>query len=329
MISRLGPAPRFSRRPLLQLLGAGAALSPFIPLLNASGQEAGPPKRLVILYTPHGTVYDQWKPQGTVTDFTLSPILAPLKAYQNKLNIIDGMKITHSSVHAPSHTEGFGLIWTGSNLSAGTKFNYQGNNFDWTSGPSVDQFVAQRLQAGTTFNTVELAAKPNGGNEPNNRMIFSAPKQPVQPESDPAKALARLFANVKPSMPGMGPDPATVRRLAEKRSVLDQVISDLGSVRARVAKADQAKLDAHLEGIRALEKRLEQPSTVSALCGPPKLGAADSLPNTWDAHSELIAATLACDLTRVMSLQIRYGDNDGTSYTWRCQSEPSRDQSRR
>jgi hypothetical protein len=75
------------------------------------------------------------------------------------------MQITHSTVHAPSHTEGFGLIWTGSNLCAGTAFNYQGNNFDWTDGPSVDQAVAKRIGSATPFSSIELAAMPNGGNE--------------------------------------------------------------------------------------------------------------------------------------------------------------------
>jgi hypothetical protein len=306
---------RFGRRPLLKLLGAGAALSPFVPLLNASGQEATLPKRLIIIYTPHGTVYQNWKPQGSQTNFTLSPILMPLAAHQSQLTILDGLQITHSSVTAPSHTEGFGLIWTGSNLSTGSAFNYQGDNFDWTDGPSVDQVVAQRIGSNTAFSSVELAAMPNGGNQPNNRMIFAGPKQPVQPQSDPGQAFSRLFANVKPGG-STAPDPAQTRANAEQRSVLDQITGELNTLRNNVAKADQPKLDAHLAGIRALEQRLGMMQTPPAQCTPPTLGGSDSLPNAWDAHSELIAATLACDLTRVMSLQIRYGDNDNSPYTW-------------
>src|SRR5690349_762298 len=47
----------FSRRALLSGLGASAALSPFLPLLEAEGQEAKP-LRLILWFTPHGTVYD-------------------------------------------------------------------------------------------------------------------------------------------------------------------------------------------------------------------------------------------------------------------------------
>ena len=55
-----------SRRAFLSGLGVVAA-SPFIPLLNASGQEASSPKRLILFYTPHGTVKSAWTPTGTTT----------------------------------------------------------------------------------------------------------------------------------------------------------------------------------------------------------------------------------------------------------------------
>ena len=102
--------PRVSRRALLGGLGASAALSPFIPLLNADGQEAAP-LRLILWFTPHGTIYDNWKPSGGETDFTLSPILKPLEPYRAKLNILDGLKVNADGVGAP-HTKGriFGLF---------------------------------------------------------------------------------------------------------------------------------------------------------------------------------------------------------------------------
>jgi hypothetical protein len=52
-----------SRRALLRGLGASAALSPFLPRLEAQGQRAQP-LRLILWFTPHGTVYDNWKPSG-------------------------------------------------------------------------------------------------------------------------------------------------------------------------------------------------------------------------------------------------------------------------
>ena len=51
-MSRMTKAARWSRRQVLASLGAGAALSPFLPLLNVSGQEASIPRRLVLFFTP-------------------------------------------------------------------------------------------------------------------------------------------------------------------------------------------------------------------------------------------------------------------------------------
>ena len=81
-----------SRRALFQSLGMSAALSPFIPLLNASGQEAKRPKRLLLVFTPDGSADSDssagpidWKPVGSETDFTLHAIQDPLTPLKSKL----------------------------------------------------------------------------------------------------------------------------------------------------------------------------------------------------------------------------------------------------
>jgi len=60
---REGLNRNFHRRAFLSGLGL-AGLYPFIPILNASGQEATFPKRLVLFFTPHGTLFDAWLPTG-------------------------------------------------------------------------------------------------------------------------------------------------------------------------------------------------------------------------------------------------------------------------
>src|SRR5262249_35660956 len=155
-----------------------------------------------------------------VNDFTLGSILSPLARHRQKLVVLDGLEITHSDVTAPPHTEGFSLLWTGSNLGAGNTFDFQGDLFDWVDGPSCDQLIAQRIGGETPFASVELAVKPNGGNAPNTRMIYSAGGQPVQPEKDPAAAFDRLFAGISS---GASQDPAVTLARAQKKSVIDLV----------------------------------------------------------------------------------------------------------
>jgi hypothetical protein len=45
-------------------------------------------------------------------------------------------------------------------------------------------------------------------------------------------------------------------------------------------------------------------------------GAVDQTPEVVDSQIELIAASLACDLTRVASFQYTLGENDNVGYPW-------------
>jgi hypothetical protein len=210
--------------------GLGACAWPFMPLLRASAQ-APYPKRLLLFYTPHGTIYDGWKPSGTRDDFTLGSILAPLERHKSKLNVLDGLRIQHSRVPAPPHTEGMSLVWTGSHLGQGNTFMVQEFPIDWVEGPSVDQVIAQRVGAATAFRSLELGVKP-AGSSPTSRMIYAGARQPVQPESNPARAFDRLFSG---ALPGAMPDAAAALRLARRRSVLDVVAGQLTGLQGKLA----------------------------------------------------------------------------------------------
>jgi hypothetical protein len=306
--SRSSALKTISRRQLLATAGLSACAYPFVPLLRASAQPLYP-KRLLLFYTPHGTIYDNWKPSGTTTDFTLGPILAPLERHKASIAVLDGLRIEHSRVPAPPHTEGMSLCWTGSHLGAGNTFMVQEFPIDWVEGPSVDQVIAQRIGGATAFRSLELGIRP-GGSSPTSRMIYAGARQPVQPESDPARAFDRLFGG---GAPGAEPDPAVVARLARRRSVLDVVAGQLTGLQSKVGREDRMKIDAHLAAVRDLEQRsMYQPAT----CQLPPRESADDIPGLFDLELELISAAFACDRTRVASIQLKFGDNDNESYTW-------------
>lgn len=308
-----------SRRRFLGGLGVAAAASPFIPLFNASGQAPLMPKRLVLFFTPHGTVWNQWKPTGTETAFTLGPILAPLEKHKARINVLSGIGIPDKGVGAP-HTKGPSLLWSGSTLLDDGTFNRSdcagGCTYGWNTTPSVDQLIVGALNPPTTYKSLQFGVRC-GGNNPASRMIYTGPKQPLGPETDPWAAFGRLFAAPVSS-------DALTKLRAERKSVIDVVRADLGGVRLRAPAADRVKLDAHLESIRAIETRL---AASQAACAAPVLGtkaAANDAVNTpmvMDRHFDLIAAALACDLTRVVSFQHTIGDNDGTVHSWLGQNQ--------
>src|SRR5262245_42130525 len=144
--------PAHSRRNFLRGLGAGAALSPFLPLLNASGQEMVFPKRLLLFFSPDGTAsIDEngaivdWKPQGTETDFAFHAIHSALEPHKAKIVVPWGMKMSAGGA-GQEHAFGMAGLWSGATLHMpSTDANFDGGNGNrtgWGSGPSIDQTIA-------------------------------------------------------------------------------------------------------------------------------------------------------------------------------------------
>lgn len=307
--------PRFTRRSVLKTLGASAALSPFVPLLNVSGQETQP-LRLILWFTPHGTVYENWKPTGTATDFTLGPILAPLERHKSKLIVLDGLKIQADGVGAP-HTKGPPLLWTASPLIDDMTFTREdgsgGMYYGWNSAASVDQHIIQQLAPNTPYPSLEFGVR-SGGNHPGTRMIYTGPEAPLSPETDPWAAFNRLIGD-------LGQTATQLEQIrAERRSVLDIVASELDELQVRVSSADRSKIEAHLSAVREVEMRLQtEPLTCQTLGLGETVDANASLntPVVHDRMIELMATSLACGLTNFASMQYRVGENDGGyTYDW-------------
>ncbi|MET0386195.1 MAG: DUF1552 domain-containing protein [Polyangiales bacterium] len=305
---------RWSRRQVLSGLGASTLLAPFVPLLNVSGQEPVP-RRLVLFYTPHGTVWQHWRPTGSGADFQLSRILAPLAGHKKKLVVLDGLGVRADGVGAP-HTKGPALLWTASPLLDDGTFTREdcsgGCSFGWNTGPSFDQVLAQRLAGATPFPSYELGVACGGGS-PGAHTIYAGPAMPVPPRQDPIAAWNELFsATLRP--------PEELKKLRARRKLaLDLVNGELSSLESKVSRADLPKVQAHRESLSQLETQLllpvpdcSTPTQPNAAQRP--VDSADAMQWTMDRQLELLTAAFSCDLTRIASLQFRLGENDGNPY---------------
>jgi hypothetical protein len=286
-----------------------------LPLLEAEGQEARP-LRLILWFTPHGTVYDNWKPSGGQTDFTLGPILKPLERHRAKLNILDGLKIQADGVGAP-HTKGPPLLWTASPLNDDMTFTRAdgsgGMYYGWNSAPSLDQVILGQLAPTTPYKSLEFGVR-SGGNHPGSRMIYTGAETPLAPETNPWSAFKRLIGDIGKT----GEELEQLR--AERRSVLDVLDGELVALQSKIGSADKRKIDAHLSAVREIETRLQNSSIA---CEGPVLGnevdanQSSNTPVVMDAMISLMASSLACGLTHFASMQYRVGENDGGYlYDW-------------
>src|SRR3984893_17308997 len=89
-----------SRRTVLRGMGAVVALpllDAMIPALTAAADTAAKPvRRLGVVYHPNGVIYDKWLPTGVGADFELSPTLAGLQPFRDKLIVVTGLSLDHA-----------------------------------------------------------------------------------------------------------------------------------------------------------------------------------------------------------------------------------------
>jgi hypothetical protein len=337
--------PFLTRRGFLKSLGVSTAVAPFVPLLNASGQESTKPRRLLLVYTPDGTADSDssagpidWKPPGTETDFRFHEIHAKLEPLKSKILLPWGLKMSAAGA-GEQHAYGSAGMWTGARLKdPGNGADFDGGNghrTGWGSGPSVDQIVAAAFGPGmpyeraandpmpeTRFRTVELGSQCGNPNSVT-RTIYKGDDQPLHPETNPQAAFDRLFMGVMPST-GEPPmeDPAAAQRRLEQKGIIDLVKGDLAKLRTKVSAEEYGKIDAHLEGLMAIEQRVTaMPPAPVAGCTLPARPAASTRANNANFPTEVAAVLgmvphiFACDLTRVMSVQLSCGFSNVT-HTW-------------
>jgi hypothetical protein len=251
---------------------------------------------------------------GAETDFTLSPILEPLAPFRSDLVVISGLY--QQGGGGDGHQNGIGGMLTGQLLNPGPFRGGAGaGSSGWANGISIDQRVAQVNGRSTRLRSLELGVQV-GTADNWSRMSFFGPDRPVPPEDNPARAYERLFADSAAA-------PEQLARLrARRRNVLGAVKDQFAAVIARVGAADRARLDAHATMVMEIEARLEAQSVPTAACsahGPPAVPADymanDRFPDTGRLQTDILALALACDVTRVASLQWSRSVSQ-TRFTW-------------
>ncbi|PRQ03743.1 hypothetical protein ENSA5_12930 [Enhygromyxa salina] len=292
-----------SRRTILRGLG-GVAIS--LPLLNAMrgrrarAGEGDPPKRLLIMYTPNGTIAKNFWPTGSETDFSLSPILAPLEAHKQDLLVLGGIDML-SSLSGPgdAHQKGTGQCLTATELLEGDFPGDAGLSAGWAGGISLDQEVANHVGQATPFASLELGVAVQGS-DVGSRINYRSAGQPLPPENSPYAAYERLFGDAIA-------DPMAVeRRAARQRAVLDSVADEHRALRDRLGVEDREKLHNHLIAIEDIRTRLDQGVIkFDGACQPLEQGAyidpevVANMPVIGALQMDLMAMAFACDITRV------------------------------
>jgi hypothetical protein len=285
-------------------LGISAAVVPFVaglPSLAAgSRMHASGRKRLIIMFSPNGTLPDEFWPDQLGDDvlLQLKPMLSALQPYAERTLILKGVN-NNIRGDGDNHMRGMSCLLTGTELSPG---NIQGGSdtpAGWASGISIDQQIRNHLQSSeksrTRFGSLEFGVAVPNRADPWTRMCYAGPDKPVAPIDDPGQMFNKLYGGAKQ------------RQLLG--SVLDLVRSDLKRVGRVVSGEDRRLLDEHMESVRQLELDIAAAEAQSELVHPePDIDPTielvnDNTPEISRMQIDLLVNALANDMARVATLQ--------------------------
>lgn len=145
-----------SRRAMLRGIGVAVSLPLLDAMIPAMKSAVKPVRRLGVVYHPNGVIYDKWLPAGVGTEFELSPTLAGLQRFKDKLTVITGL----FSEPAEALGDGGG----DHSRASGTYLNgvhVRKSDSVVKAGISMDQIAAQAFEKETQISSLQLTLDDN------------------------------------------------------------------------------------------------------------------------------------------------------------------------
>jgi len=304
------------------LRGAGVTLA--LPLLDAMipartllAQTAATPQRtrFVGIFFPHGMGPGHWVPktEGPLTEMPY--ILESLKKVQDQTVVMSGL--WSKSAEPPEGTTGSDH-WVAAAFLTANKPRKTAGSDATVYEPTIDQVIAQKIGQGTLMPSLQLACEdPNSSSSncgegyscsytnsiswvglPPAHIDDQIPRtSPLPMELNPQVVFERLFGS------GSTPEQRAMR-LAQSRSILDSVRTELASLKGALGASDRRTIDQYANEIREIERRLQ--IAASASTNVPEMALPSGIPEQFDdhikLHFDLTALAFQGDITRVMTL---------------------------
>ncbi|MFT4691934.1 MAG: DUF1552 domain-containing protein [Verrucomicrobiia bacterium] len=251
-----------NRRQFLRATGVTLAL----PWLEsyAGAKTAGPPKRAVFICTALGLHAPYLFPKTHGRDHETTEYLSLLKEHRADYTLFSGL----------SHPDQGGEHETERTFLTAAR-NPQQDGF--RNSISIDQFAAEKLGYVTRFPSISLSS--NGTSS----QSFTGGGVMVPAESSPAGMFAKMFLQGKPHEIAK-----QKQKLADGRSVLDELMSQSKLLGRSITASDREKLDEYFESVRQTERDLRE---AEAWMSRPKPMVDDEQPKDIYDKTDLIGRT--------------------------------------
>ncbi len=299
--------------PALQSMVPGGLLAATQPLRQVATTRTGAPLRTAFVYFPNGAIPANWWPEGGGRDFAFKETLAPLQPLRESLQVFSGLDQLNANAGKDGggdHARGNSVFLTGVRIKK--------SSTDIRAGVSIDQAIANEVGGATRFPSLELSCDParrSGACDTGYscayqyNLAWKTPTNPMTPESNPRKVFERLFGEGEHGERSANAQ----RRMVNRRSILDFVVSDAGRLQKSLDHRDREKLDQYLTGIREVESRIEKMEQFGATADP-DLATPEGIPFTHGEHIDIMfdmmILAFQTDSTRISTLLLAHdGDN--------------------
>lgn len=304
MSSYPGPSS-VSRRHFLRGMGVALALPwmeslPLFGQVTSSAAKANtPPVRLGIVYFSNGVEPAHWWAKGSGGSMELGPGVMPMMPHREDMVFVQGL-YSQSALSSTSPHLGRMNLLSGAPVSLDPAVI--------RVGTTMDQILSSQIGGRTAVPSLVLGVEPNELRlEDGVSMIYGSslswvsPTKPATKEVYPSRTFDRLVGD------------GTGRKL--DRSILDEVRQDSQSLRPKISRHDNEKLEEYLESIRDIEKRIERAAKDERLEGwrptlaqpnmpRPKNELPQSVPDHMRLMLDLMVLAFQMDKTRIATLML-------------------------
>ena len=231
-----------------------------MPSLGEAATTQRPRQRLIVMFSPNGTIPKNFWPETTGSDFELKEIMKPLEPFRDRMLVLNGVN-NKLQGDGDRHMRGMSCLLTGIELFPG---NIQGGSdtpAGWAKGISIDQEIKNFFQGNDTtrtrFGSLEFGVGVSDRADPWTRMSYAGPNQPVAPTDDPYQMYQKLYGNL--------------RDKAALQSVLGTLQEDFKKLGDRLSPADRALLEQNAKFVSELDRELAADQGKKYRAQPPAL----------------------------------------------------------
>ena len=224
---------KLDRRTILRAAGVSLALPCLDAFAPARAADTKPRRRMVCICTPLGLHPEYFFPVKAGKEYELTPYLEVFKEFRGDFTVVSGL--AHAGM-----SPGFAHQASASFLTGAQNAGRPG----FRNSISLDQFSAEHIGSRTRFPSIALSGEGAG-------LSWTRTGALVPAATSPSKVFAKLFLDENPSELKN-----QVNRLADGRSILDDVRDQAGTLRSKLGSDDREKLDEYITSVRDLEKRL-------------------------------------------------------------------------